>query len=163
MHLKISEVIRPETVDLELQEVNNKDEAIQYLAGLLDQAGLLTDKDLYIHDVYEREKQGPTYMENFIAIPHGKSDAVKEAGVAFGRSQNGYFYENKSGGGGIAKLTFLLAVPNRMSADAYMAVLARLARLLIHEEFRDALYQAKSYQDVITAVLEGESLLDDNY
>ena len=57
----------------------------------------------------------------------------------------------------------MLAIPNRMSADAYMAVLARLARLLIHEEFREALYQAKNYQDVIKAVIEGESILDDNF
>lgn len=162
MQLKISEVIRPETVDLELQGVNSKDEAIHFLAGLLYQAGLLTDKDLYIHDVYEREKQGPTYMENFIAIPHGKSDAVVEAGIAFGRSKEGYFYQTDNGGG-IAKLTFLLAVPNRMSADAYMAVLARLARLLIHEEFCSDLYQAACYQDVITAIIKGESLLDDNF
>ena len=158
MDLKISEVIRPETVDLELKGVNNKDEVIYYLAGLLDQAGLITDKALYIRDVYEREKMGPTYMENFIAIPHGKSDAVKEAGVAFGRSKKGFLYETERGGG-IAKLIFLLAIPNRMSADAYMAVLARLARLLIHEEFRNALFQAKNYQDVIMAVREGESLL----
>ncbi len=162
MYLKISEVIRPETVDLDLKGINSKDEAINYLAGLLVQAGLVTDKTLYIQDVYEREKQGPTYMENFIAIPHGKSDAVREAGVAFGRSKKGYFYKTDLGGG-IAKLTFLLAVPNRMSADAYMAVLARLARLLIHEEFRNALYKAKNYQDVLTSVIEGESLLDDNY
>jgi len=162
MYLKISEVIRPETVDLEFQGISSKDEAIHYLAGLLQKAGLVTDIDLYIHDVYEREKQGPTYMENFIAIPHGKSDAVVEAGVAFGRSKEGYFYQTDLGGG-IAKLTFLLAVPNRMSNDAYMAVLARLARLLIHEEFRDDIYQAQNYQDVIAAVKKGESLLDDNF
>jgi mannitol/fructose-specific phosphotransferase system IIA component (Ntr-type) len=101
-------------------------------------------------------------MENFIAIPHGKSDAVVEAGVAFGRSKEGYFYQTDLGGG-VAKLTFLLAVPNRMSNDAYMAVLARLARLLIHEEFRNDIYQAQNYQDVIAAVKRGESLLDDNF
>jgi mannitol/fructose-specific phosphotransferase system IIA component (Ntr-type) len=56
-------------------------------------------------------------------------------------------------------LTFLLAVPNHMSADAYIAVLARLARLLIHEEFRESLYHAKNYKDVIKAVKEGEELL----
>lgn len=158
-YLKISEVIRKETVDLSMDQVSNKDEAINYLVDLLDNAGLLIDKDEYIQSVYEREAMGPTYMENFIAIPHGKSNAVREAGIAFGRSEQGFDYQTQLGGG-LAKLVFLLAIPNRMSADEYMAVLARLARLLVHDEFRQDLYQAKTYRDVVDAIIHGESLLE---
>lgn len=158
--LKISEVIRPETVDLQLKNINNKDEIIHYLAGLLDEAGLLINKEEYIQSVYEREQMGPTYMEHFIAIPHGKSDAVREAGIAFGRSETGFEYHTQLGGG-LAKLVFLLAIPNRMSGDEYMAVLARLARLLVHEKFREDLYAATSYNDVLQAIIKGEALLED--
>lgn len=42
-NLKISEVIRPDTVDLDKHHIKNKDAAIQYLAGLLDKSGLLTN------------------------------------------------------------------------------------------------------------------------
>ena len=133
-YLKISEVIKPETVLLDLPGINSKDQVIRLLAGKLETAGHISNLDEYIQSVYEREKLGPTYMGNFIAIPHGKSDAVKEAGVAFGRSQEGFPYETDMGSGTV-KLVFLLAIPNRMSADAYMAVLARLARLLVHDEF----------------------------
>jgi len=159
-YLKISEVIRPQTVSLDMAGINCKEQAIEYLAGLLDKAGLLISRQEYIKSVYEREKLGPTYMGNFIAIPHGKSDAVREAGVAFGRSDDGFEYLTDLGGG-TAKLVFLLAIPNRMSADAYMAVLARLARLLVHEEFRENLIVAHSYQEVIQAILNGEKLLED--
>jgi len=158
--LKISEVICPKTVDLNLNNIENKDQVIHYLAGLLDDAGLITDKQAYIDSVYERESMGPTYMENFIAIPHGKCDAVKQAGIAFGRSKNGFDYQTVLGGG-MARLIFLLAIPNRMSGDAYMAVLARLARLLVHEEFRDNLYAAETYDDVMMAIVNGEHLLED--
>jgi len=158
-YLKISEVIRPQTVSLDMAGINCKEQAIEYLAGLLDKAGLLISRQEYIQSVYEREKLGPTYMGNFIAIPHGKSDAVREAGVAFGRSDDGFEYLTDLGGG-TAKLVFLLAIPNRMSADAYMAVLARLARLLVHEEFRENLIKASSYEDVINAILIGEKLLE---
>ena len=159
-NLKISEVIREETVDLELEGITCKEEAIEYLAGLLDSAGLINDKDVYIQSVYEREELGPTYMEHFIAIPHGKSPAVKEAGIAFGRSKEGFEYHT-SLGGGLAKLVFLLAIPDRLSADSYMAVLARLARLLVHEEFRTNLLNAENYQRVLEAIVNGEHLLED--
>jgi mannitol/fructose-specific phosphotransferase system IIA component (Ntr-type) len=158
--LKISEVIKPETVALEMNDVTCKAQAINRLAGMLYQAGHLTDLDAYIKSVYEREQLGPTYMGNFIAIPHGKCDAVKAAGVAFGLSKNSFQYETELGEGPV-KLVFLLAIPNQMSADAYVAVLARLARLLVHEEFCLNLYNASSYQDVFNAILTGEKLLED--
>lgn len=159
-HLNVMEVIRPDTVDLDLKGITCKEEAINYLAGLLNEAGLIDDKDAYIQSVYERESLGPTYMENFIAIPHGKCAAVREAGIAFGRSPEGFEYLTQDGGG-LAKLVFLLAIPERTAPDAYIAVLAQLARLLVHDEFRAKLMEAKCYQDVFEAIAEGQVLLED--
>ncbi len=158
--LKISEVIRPETIDLHLTGVQCKDDAIHYLAGLLNKAGLISDIEAYTQSVYERESLGPTYMEHFIAIPHGKCAAVREAGIAFGRSPEGFEYITQDGGG-LAKLVFLLAIPERTAPDAYIAVLARLARLLVHDEFREELMAAKTYQDVLDAIIHGEVLLEE--
>jgi PTS system fructose-specific IIA component len=159
--LRIAEVIQPGTVDLELSGIRDKDELIQYLVALLFRAGKIRSEEEFLRAVQEREAQGPTYMENFIAIPHGKSDAVLQAGVAFGRSGEGIWYETQHGGG-LAKLVFMLAIPDQMSPDEYIAVLARLARLLVHEEFCAALYAAATYEDVYEAVLRGEALLDEN-
>jgi len=158
--LRIAEVIQPETVDLELSGIQDKDELIRYLIALLYRAGKIRSEEEFLRAVQEREAQGPTFMENFIAIPHGKSEAVLQAGVAFGRSGEGIWYETQHGGG-LAKLIFLLAIPDQMSPDAYIAVLARLARLLVHEEFRTELYAAAAYEDVLEAVRRGEALLDE--
>jgi fructose PTS system EIIA component len=155
---KISEVIRPEAIVLDLKGVKSKDDVISFLADKLDQAGLLVDKETYIQSVYEREELGSTYMGHFIAIPHGKSPGVREAGIAFGRSMAGFEYVSQ-GDRAPVRLVFLLAIPDRTSADAYMAILARLARLLVHEEFRDALMAAKQYQDVLDAIMGCEELL----
>lgn len=158
--LKISEVIRPETIDLELTGINNKDQVIEHLAEKLNQAGLLIDKDVYLKSVYEREEMTSTYMGYDIAIPHGKSSGVREAGIAFGRSTKGFEYVSKNDKA-IVRLVFLLAIPNRTSADDYMAVLAKLARLLIHDEFQEALKIAKNYEDVLNAIIDCEKLLID--
>jgi mannitol/fructose-specific phosphotransferase system IIA component (Ntr-type) len=157
--LRIAEVIQPATVDLSLSGIHDKDELIRYLADLLYEAGKLRSVDEFLDAVRAREALGPTYMEHHVAIPHGKSAAVLEAGVAFGRSTDGIWYETEHGGG-LAKLVFLLAIPDQMSPDAYIAVLARLARLLVHEEFRSALHAAATYEDVFRAVVQGETLLE---
>lgn len=158
--LKISEVIRPDTIDLDLMGINTKDQVIAHLAEKLDKAGLLVDKDVYVKSVYEREEMGSTYMGYDIAIPHGKSPGVREAGIAFGRSMEGFEYVSQNDRA-IVRLIFLLAIPDRTSADAYMAVLAKLARLLIHDEFQQALKIAKNYDDVLNAIIDCEKLLID--
>lgn len=156
--LKISEVIRPDTVDLVFENVKSKEDAIARLIDKLDGAGLLLDKKVFTQSVYEREAMGSTYMENFIAIPHGKSPGVREAGIAFGKSEEGFEYLS-AGESGPVKLVFLLAIPDRTSGDDYMAVLAQLARLLIHEEFQESMITAKNYDDVYSAIVNGEKLL----
>lgn len=158
--MRISEVIQPTTIDLNLQDIHSKDDVIACLADRLDKAGLLVDKDGYIESVYEREEMGSTYMGFEIAIPHGKSPSVREAGIAFGRSNEGFEYISQNDKATV-RLVFLLAIPDRTSPDAYMAVLAKLARLLVHEEFREALMQATSYDDVLAAIIECEQYLLD--
>jgi fructose PTS system EIIA component len=158
--MRISEVIQPETIDLDLQGINCKEDVISCLADKLNAAGLLLDKDTYIKSVYEREDMGSTYMGYDIAIPHGKSPGVREAGIAFGRSTEGFEYISQDDKA-IVRLVFLLAIPDRTSPDAYMAVLAKLARLLVHEEFREALKEAVNYEDVLKAMIDCEALLLD--
>jgi PTS system fructose-specific IIA component len=158
--MRISEVIQPKTIDLDLQDINCKDDVIRCLAEKLNDAGLLLDKAAYIESVYAREEMGSTYMGYNIAIPHGKSPGVREAGIAFGRSTDGFEYISQDDKA-IVHLVFLLAIPDRTSADDYMAVLAKLARLLVHEEFRDALKAADNYKDVFQAMIDCETLLLD--
>ena len=160
-NLRISEVIQAETVDLHLSGVANKDELLKKLVGMLYKARKITSPEEFLQAVYERESLGPTYMENFIAIPHGKSKAVLEPGIAFGRSVEGIYYETDLGGG-IAKLIFLLAIPDQLSPDQYMRVLSRIARLLVHDEFRESLYEVSTYAELVTTIERGEALLEEN-
>jgi PTS system fructose-specific IIA component len=154
----ISKVIHPEAVDLHLEGITNKEELIRHLSNLLYRAGKIESVDTFVKAVYERESMGPTYMSDFIAFPHGKSDSVVSAGVALGRSREGIYYES-SDGGGLAKIILLIALPEDMEATAYINVLKNLARLLVREEFREALYAAGSYEDVVAAVQRGEASL----
>jgi fructose-specific phosphotransferase system IIA component len=150
-NMRISEVIQPTTIDLDLQDIHSKDDVIACLAERLDKAGLLVDKETYIESVYEREEMGSTYMGFEIAIPHGKSPGVREAGIAFGRSNEGFEYISQNDKAKV-RLIFLLAIPDRTSPDAYMAVLAKLARLLVHEEFREALLMSLPHLSNVSSI-----------
>ncbi len=156
--LEISQVIRPETVDLKGIGIKNKESLLDHMISMMVKAEIVNSKQEYLEAIYEREAMGPTYMGNFIAIPHGKCEAVKNPGIVFCRCDNGVFYHTDLGGG-VVKLIFMLAIPAHMSGEEYMRVLAQLARLLVYPDFVNRLYKAQIYDDVINAIKDCEKNL----
>ena len=61
---------------------DSKDAAIDLLVSLQERAGRLTDRELYRTDILAREALSSTAIGNGIAVPHAKSAAVREAGLA---------------------------------------------------------------------------------
>ncbi len=157
--LEISHVIRPDTVDLNGHGFASKEELLDHMIEMFVDSGIVDSGKEYLEAIYEREAMGPTYMGNYIAIPHGKSETVKNPGVAFCRCNDGIFYNTDQGGGEV-KLIFMLAIPARMSGEEYMRVLSQLARLLVYPDFTDELYKAETYNDVLRAIEECEKNLD---
>ncbi len=84
--MDISRILTPCRVNLNLQ-ASSKEAAIIELTELLFSDGAISDKEAFIRDVWLREAEGSTGFENHIAIPHGKSSAVKQTTLAIGRSQ----------------------------------------------------------------------------
>lgn len=157
--IEISQVIKPETVDLAGYGLKDKKSLLDHMISMMFKAGIVDSKNEYLEAIYEREAMGPTYMGNFIAIPHGKCAAVKNPGVAFCRCNDGVFYHTDLGGGEV-KLVFMLAIPDHMNGEEYMRVLSQLARLLVYPEFTDRLYKARTYIDVINGIKDCEKNLD---
>lgn len=155
MSIELLDVILPETVDLNIADINDKDTLFAYLTSMLGKTGRITSEQEFMKSLYEREDMGSTYMGNEIAIPHGKSSSVSSATVVFARSIDGFTYVS-GGEEGLVKIIFMLAIPGDTEASEYLKVLASLARLLMYESFTEALLKAQNYQDVITAISEAE-------
>jgi PTS system, fructose subfamily, IIA component len=155
MSIELLDVILPETVDLNIAHINNKDTLFAHMTSMLKRTGRIASEQDFLSSLYEREDMGPTYMGNFIAIPHGKSSSVLTATVAFARSVEGFSYKSADEEGEV-KIIFMLAIPGDTEASEYLKVLASLARLLMYESFIEALLNAQNYQDVISAIREAE-------
>ena len=54
----------------------------------------------------------------------------------------------------------MLAIPDQMSADDYIRILAKLARLLVYPDFISDLNRVKSYSHLIDAIKDCERLLE---
>jgi fructose-specific phosphotransferase system IIA component len=146
--ITIDDVINERLVVLDLN-ATSRDEAIDALADRLEADGRLADRDAYVREVRKREDEGGgTGMEMGVAIPHGKSAGVRQASVVFGRSQQGIDF---GGDGEPSRLLFLIAAPAG-SEDTHVTLLAKLARRLVHEDFRDRLLQAATPTDALDVI-----------
>lgn len=148
--MNITEIMSKDLIKLEL-EANNKQDAIRELAEIIDKTGNLNNKEEYIHAVLEREKVFSTGIGMGIAIPHGKTNAVKKPTLAFGRSLKGIDYESMDGTP--AKLFFLIAVPED-SNDEHLRLLAQISRKLMHEELRQSLLSASTAEEILKLLEE---------
>lgn len=140
----MSDLITATMVDLDLP-AGDKAATTAHLADLLVTAGRVTDREVFLADVRAREQLMPTGLEGGIGIPHARSAAVTEPTVAFGRSTDGVDFGAPDGP---ARLVFLIAAPAEGDGD-HLAVLAALARRLVHESFREALLHADAPDQVV--------------
>lgn len=139
----------PDIVEIGL-EAPTKDDAIRILADKLVAAGRVTDIEVYLADVRAREEQMATGLPGGIGIPHCRSTAVTTPSVAVGISVNGVDFGAHDGP---AHLIFLIAAPDGAD-DSHLQILAKLARKLVHEEFRQSLRDAGSGAEVAEIIVK---------
>jgi PTS system nitrogen regulatory IIA component len=148
--MNIQDLLSASRVNFSLQS-HTKTEVINELIEILNADGKLSDKDKYKEAVLRREKEFSTGIGMGIAIPHAKDSSVKEAALTLGISKGGIDYEALDGTA--AHLFFLIAVPAD-SNDVHLKVLSYISRKLMHQEVRDSLMSAKTYEDVLAAFKE---------
>jgi PTS system fructose-specific IIC component len=126
-----------------------KDEAIDLLVSLQDRAGRLTDREQYKADILAREAMSSTAIGNGIAVPHAKSTAVKEAGLAAVTVPGGVDYGAPDGLP--SRLFFMIAAP-REGGDVHLEMLSRLMVMLMDEDFCQKLLEAEDAETFLSLI-----------
>lgn len=127
--MELYEVLDPAIIDLTVEGAA-KDEALCVLARRLLEAGYISEEDLFIRDICRREADGPTGMGEELSIPHGKSTAARQIGIAVGRTVSPVRWESAvtADGWQETRLVFLFCVPDDEAfAENHMALLSQLA------------------------------------
>lgn len=137
--MRISELLQKESIALG-RKPQDKADAIGQMVELLAKSGSLEDKKKFKQAILERECLSTTGIGEGIAIPHGKSSAVKRAALAAMVVPQGVDFA--SADGAPVHLLFMIAVPEE-GAELHLEVLERLAAMLMDEDFRKRLTAAK--------------------
>lgn len=144
--MDIEKILNEDLIDLEMN-VKTKNEAIQSLTNLLVSVGNISNPELFIKDVYAREAEGKTGLGSHIAIPHGKSDAVKITSIAVGRTKNDLVWESHDNLP--VHVIILFAVRNVDKTTVHLKLLSQVAIALADDETIEKLLTTNNKTEVI--------------
>jgi fructose-specific phosphotransferase system IIA component len=119
----------------------DKKSTITELVDTLNDNGQLLDRDKALKAVLMREETRSTGIGSAIAIPHGKCDATKELVMAVGIAAEPVEFESVDGKP--VKIILLLVSPADQTGP-HIQALAKISRLMLDEEFKTSLEQAKN-------------------
>ena len=146
----LKDVITLDCIDTDLKGTT-KSEIIDEMVDILYKNGKLNDREEYKQEILKREAQSSTGMEEGIAIPHGKTKAVKIPTVAIGISKKGVDYESLDGEP--SHLFFMIAAPEN-SNDSHIELLSKITTLLLEDDIRESLLNAKSKEEVLDILIK---------
>ena len=111
-------------------DAKDRDEVINLIADAMDKDGRLIDKEGYVADVMKREAGSSTAVGFSVATPHSmKWDDSEEV-----------------------ELVFQIGVPSPGQGDRHLEILAGLFRKVMHDDFREKLFSAKTADEVIELI-----------
>lgn len=147
---KMTPLYEEETIKMELHG-KNKTEVIAEMADVLAEANKISNKEVFITEIFERENQTSTGLGNGVAIPHAKSSVVNEPSIAIGISREGFDFEAHDDEK--CHLVFMIAAKDD-DDNIHLENLATLSKKLIHQEIIDALKNAQNAQEVLSILGE---------
>jgi PTS system fructose-specific IIA component len=130
--------------------------AINALTDKLEQTGKLTNKAQFLEAVLKREEEGPTALGEYLAVPHGKSEAVKEPVFACAFVKGELMWKGLDGDEPV-NMIFLLAIPPAEAGSTHMEVLTTLTSSLVDDDFRDQLLAARTTQEIMALFGEDDA------
>ncbi len=149
----MSDIINAELVSLDEPLGADKRAVIEALAARVAAQGRATDAAALAADAWAREEKDETGLPGGIAIPHAKSPAVTRATLAFARLAPGIDFGAPDGP---ADLVFLIAAPDT-AAEEHLAMLSRLARSFMKDDFTAGLRSASTAGEIVALVSDAVS------
>ena len=152
--MRLTDFINKDAVCIDLKS-SDKTAVLYELVDILMKSGGIKkgNREKLFNILCKREKLGSTGIANGAAIPHGKSDLVKNITIAIGISHNGVDFDSVDGQ---KTCIFALLIAPPSSTAPHLRALARIARLLKNKTFRHVLINTKSPEDAIKLIATEE-------
>lgn len=129
--------------------IRSKRDLFEQIGQLLEENGRATKAKNIVKDLYKREAETSTGIEDGFGIPHAKSRHILKPTVCFVHGSSMKDYQGLDDQP--IECVFAILVPKKNS-DMHLAILSTLSRKLMNKEFRDQLKAAASSDEVMKII-----------
>ena len=150
--MRIKDILKLESIQYQL-DVSDKHKAIEKLLEIVSIANQLSDSDKLLDAVVEREALMSTGVGKGVAIPHGKSEYIKQLVAGFGLLKRGVDFGAPDG---IPVRIVILMIASSQDTGPHIRALAHISRILQAESVREKLLHAESSEEIMEILEERE-------
>ncbi len=150
--MQLSEIINENNIIPELK-ARDKNGVLEELAKVIANQEPSVDKSALVKVLVEREQLGTTGIGDGVAIPHGKLSSIARPVISFGRSREGLDFDSMDGQP--AYIFFLLVAPDSASG-VHLQVLAKIAKLLKNNAFRNKLMDSGGTKELYQTIIQAD-------
>ena len=151
--MNLRKVLNKNVGELELQG-SSKQKIIENLLDILVKTGKVKDRAAALEALLERESKMSTGIQQGIAIPHCKTDAVDELLACVGIVKDGVDFEALDG---ISSKIFIMTLSPLTRTGPHVQFLAEISRVLTNEEMRIKLINAGTEEELISLIVKGHA------
>ncbi len=150
--MKITDFLDQRAIKIGITSIN-KEDILKELVDALAQVKDLGDQKAIVKALLERESLGSTGIGQGIAIPHGKTDRVKELIAVLGVSRKGVNFDALDGEP--VYIFFLLVAP-KDTAGPHLKALAQISRLLRDSYFCELIKRCQTPTELFELIKREE-------
>ncbi|MEI7850891.1 MAG: PTS sugar transporter subunit IIA [Kiritimatiellales bacterium] len=142
--MNLKKILAKDSILPELK-ADTKQGVIEEMVAFMAASGKLTDCETSVQALLAREAKMSTGMQNGIAIPHGKTDAVNQLVAAIAIHHAGVDFATLDG-----KLShiFIMTLSPENRAGPHIQFLAEISKLLSRPELRAKLLNAATAEEI---------------
>ncbi len=147
--MKILDVLQKEAIISDLKSQDKKG-ILEELVSPIARITGVNHKDL-VRVLMDREQLGSTGIGGGIGIPHGKLKQLESLALGFGLSRKGVDFESMDNQP--THIFFLLVTPEN-STGLHLKMLARISKILKHDQIKEKLLTAVNSDEIFSIIRE---------
>ncbi|MCP4148949.1 MAG: PTS sugar transporter subunit IIA [bacterium] len=151
--MKLYNILKPELIRLDCRETSTE-ELLKEMALNLKYKDVISNENLILKKLLEREQLGTTSIGNHSAVPHAKLKELKEPIISIGISQDGLIYHESDKEP--VHFIILILSPN-YSPIIHLQILAAAAALIKKENLIKKILTKNTAEDVFYAIKKIET------
>lgn len=144
-------MLKEENIFLDKQ-LKTKEEVLSFIADKAFEKGITDNKNGLLEDLWKREEEYSTGIQDGFAIPHAKSTHVKEAAILYIKTMDEIEWETLDDSD--VKYIFNLLAPAENETNIHLQMLSKIATCLMDEDFIEVVKNSNDSSQLVKYIIK---------